>query len=203
MTARGALTALEVTPRGRSAESARLDDYLYAGARPDRGIWTDADGQLYAVRSHVRRGPDGVLRRTRGRSVRDGDGWAPLDRQRFELHPERLVEHTAAGPLVLPAALKLGVPVQPAPPDPRTVKLAFVGAAELALGPALEERDALLLRLSDPDGTDWEQWFVRGVGEVALGRAGQAPNRWLIGWMSDRDALFAASAGPGREVDVR
>lgn len=193
------MTALRVIPLGSERSTARLDAFLYVGEKADRAIWLDRDGERFAVRSHVRARDDGVRIRTRVRSVESGTGWRAVDRQVFELRADRFVElptRASAGsfdvPLVLPAVLTVGEAHRPHPSDPRTVTLMYVGAARLALPAANVCRDAIALRLAGLDGVAWDQWLVEGVGEVALGPADEAAQRWLVGWRSGDgdDALF-------------
>ncbi len=194
------MTPLCVSAVAPSGTSARLDSFVYADEKPDRAIWFDTNGDRFAVRSHVVL-KDGVRVRTRVRSVRSGTAWRPVDRQVFELHPERFVElPTGTGleaPLVLPAELQVGESHRPHPTDPRTVTLRHVGAVRLVLGDLVEERIGIALRLSGLDSDPWEQWLVEGIGEVALGPADQSPRRWLVGWRSGdgREALFTDQRG--------
>ncbi len=198
------MTPLVVTPLAPCGTSARLDAFVYEGEEPDRAIWLDRDGERFAVRSKVGH-KDGVRVRTRVRSVRDGTGWRPVDRQIFELHEDRFVELPSGDkpgfdvPLVLPAELRVGEPHRPHPTDLRTVTLRYVGPVRLTLGGLTDERVGIALRLEGPDQDPWEQWLVEGVGEVALGPAEHEPHRWLVGWRgSGSKALFSGADQAGQ-----
>lgn len=192
---------LRCTPLARSEDEARLDAFVWRGARADLGIWTNREGERFMVRSRVRRDRDGVLRRLRVRSIVEPEAPRELDRTTFELHEERFVElvpATADQPprqLVLPAVLQRDVPVRPEAVAGATVTLRYVGLAALDLDGMRAERRALLLRL---DGaTPMEQWLVEGVGEVALGPVDGPPRRWLAAWRAgdSSDLLFATPRG--------
>lgn len=185
---------LRVETVGSSAPRARLADFVHRAPGPDRAIWRTDGGELVAVQSQVK-DVGGVAVRTRVRLVRREGRWHTVDRIRFELHEDRFVEHAPQGELVLPAELELGVPHRPHPRDPRTVTLRWCGPAVLTLDGAAATRDAIQLVLAGPHADPWEQWLVRDVGEVRLGRLGARPTRWLVGWQTEGEALFAAQAG--------
>jgi|GEM_PF-6870558 len=190
---------LTVTPLSASWPSARLDAFVWGGARADFAVWISPQQERWVVRSRVRRGPDGVLRRLRVRSVVENDAPREIDRSTFELHDDRFVELATDGtsaPLVLPATLLRDEPATPDPDRPETVRMRFAGPVRLEVAGVVAERNALLLRLGTPsDG--WDQWMVQGVGEVTLGPADADPHRWLVAWRAgdQSDLLFAAPRG--------
>jgi len=192
---------LRCTPLGPSGPRARLDAFVWRGARADLGIWTDRAGERFMVRSRVRRESDGVLRRLRVRSIVEPDAPRELDRTTFELHDDRFIElvpplaDAPARQLVLPAVLERDTPVHPEAVAGATVTLRYVGPTALELDGMRAERMALLLRL---DGaTPMDQWMVEGVGEVALGPADGPARRWLAAWRAgdSSDLLFATPRG--------
>ena len=189
------MRVLRVTRAGPSRSSARLDAYVYRGSTPDRGIWRTRQGELLAARSAVRPDPDGVLLRTRTRSIRTATGWRILDRQEFELGGETFVERAHApgqDAVVLPAELERGVEHRTGPLH--RVALLHVGPSLLTFGAVAHERDAIQLRLIAGDDA-WDQWLVAGVGEVSLGRVGALPERWLVGWRGGGAALLLDQRG--------
>jgi len=196
------LRPMKVTPLSGSADRARLDAYLWSGERADMGIWFDRAGVKVMVRSRVRVGQDGVRRRLRVRSHLGDGSPTELDRTTFELHPERFVElppPTAAGVqrrLELDAELVREVPCTPESGSALQVTLLFVGRVRLEVAGVQAERRGLLLRLGEP-GAGWDQWMVEGVGEVAIGPAGEPPHRWLVAWRAgdQSDLLFASPRG--------
>jgi hypothetical protein len=192
---------LRVTPLSPSGPTARLDEFVWGGERADLGVWEDRDGARILVRSRVRRDADGVRRRVRVRSHLGSETHRELDRVTFELHPDRFVELAPVRDggtrrLELPARLDRDRAVLPDPSEPTTVTLRYVGTVRLELAGVCTEREALLLRLGDDRG-GWDQWMVRGVGEVALGPADAAPHRWLSAWRAgdQSDLLFASPRG--------
>lgn len=196
------LRPMRVTPLSPSADRARLDAYLWAGERADMGIWFERSGDKMMVRSRVRIGPDGVRRRLRVRSHLGEDAPRELDRTTFELHADRFVELpplAADGEqrrLELPAELTRDAPCTPDSGSSMQVTLLFAGTARLEVAGVEAERRAVLLRLGEP-GAGWDQWMVEGIGEVAIGPAGEPPQRWLVAWRAgdQSDLLFASPRG--------
>lgn len=177
---------LRVEVLGSSRAEARLGDFLHLDGW-DAGEWRTAQGERVLVLSQARRRGEGWVRR-RDRYV--AASRRRLDATRFLVADEHLVEYAhaqgdgpferLAQPIVLPGRLRRG--------EARSalgVRLLHCGPVRLCCGEHSAEVDGLLL---DAGGN--RQWFVRGVGEVWLGR-GDEPLRWMVGWRAGARTLLA------------
>ena len=179
------MSTLRIEPAGTSEPRARLEDFVWAGAAPDRAVWLHASGERWLVQSACSSGSEQRRRRVDQYSV-VGERPRRVDRLHFLFEDERFVElgPDASRRFELPAELKLRQPVSPG------VTLTHAGPARLRLGLKTETLDAIRLELG---GTT--QWLGRGVGELWIGPSDGPPDRWLVGWEGGARKLFEGVPG--------
>ncbi len=174
------MSILRIETAGPSEPQARLEDFVWPGAAPDRAAWLHGSGERWLVRSACWPGAGRRHRRVDQYSI-VGARPRRVDRLRFLFEDECFVE---LGPgenrrFELPADLQLGHTVSPG------VTLTHAGPVRLQLGLHTEELDAIRLELG---GTS--QWLGRGVGELWIGPSGGPPDRWLVGWEGGERRIF-------------
>jgi hypothetical protein len=173
------------------APRAHLADFL----PPIDGLRTEIvfalrDATLRRAASITRPAPGGGIERELWHYRRTAAGWRALDRTLFRLDGERFEEaeryeaqdgrNLHARPLRLPATVEMGRSYAPLGDGPARVTPRFSGAVILALG-AIEQR-GLALALEGDDGRERRiQWLFAGWGEIALGPADGAFDRWAEG----------------------
>ncbi len=167
----------------------RLVD-LFPAQGEDRAVFCWADGRRTLTCSVVADGCRSLTAFTLPRLV-------PIDRIRFRLDAEGLTEEARHdrldGPnllihaLVLPGSL---APGQAVATGGATITLGWAGRARLQLGGRTAER--VVARLDAHQGRVRRvQWLAAGVGEVAVGQAGQPFERWLEAWSGPGGPLLA------------
>jgi len=201
---------LEIVHATDSLASAQLVRFFH-GRAPAIALFANADGSRRLMRIRWRpQAADGLwvvdayalqgdrVERALDRTLfgADAESFSELGRQR-----ERAGPNLHAEPIRLPAELRVGEWHAPFAGHDARVRLEHAGPVELVLGAARATRTAICL-LAEEAGVAREQWFVEGVGEVALGPRGEPFERWLLGYASEAgEALFgpldaALCAGP-------
>lgn len=192
--------SLRITPLGPSAERAALAEYLPAAPGWTWGLWALAGGDRWLTRSCW----EVPGRRRLEQALLRPGGLVALDHTLFTLDAQELAEHARyhrrggpnlhPRPIVLPATLGLGERHHPLGGE-AWVALAFCGVARLALGERAQE--AWVLALEAAQGPHRQvQWMLAGVGELALGPAGGAPQRWLVAATGPGGALLGGVPAP-------
>lgn len=178
------LPRLDLDASAPSEPSARLADFVWAGATPDLALHALPGGGRLLTRSWF---ADGV-RRVDQYAVEHGDAelvarirWDIDDRRFAEtgrwMGPTGRNQHRRA--MVLPAVMNVGEAVLPLPNA--RVTLAWVGVARLTLDGETFPRRCLRLYI-EGGGARFDQWLAEGVGEVASGPAWGPFGSWLVAW---------------------
>ncbi|MBK6576504.1 MAG: hypothetical protein IPG17_09940 [Sandaracinaceae bacterium] len=155
-------------------------------------LYQDQRGELSLAASRCTPGPTaGGFRRTVVRYIEDAGAWRALDETVFEIDAEsfaEVVQITAAGgpnlhlaPICLPRRLTVGEWHRPLPGVPARVTLASHALVRIeSTHRAARTEVSAIGMLATQGGKRGLQWLALGVGELCIGPARGAPERWLI-----------------------
>jgi hypothetical protein len=201
---------LSITRLGASDAGCRVADFVWSGSEAAVGEIHGAGGQRWLERSWMEAETDGRRTRWLARYLA-GDPLRALEHIRFELSATEFIEaalyRRRAGPnlhrqpIRLPAKLELGVSHHPVDGADARVTMVFVGRVELRVGKRHASLRAMLLR-GEHGAQARDQWLAAGTGEIALGPADTAPERWLAGWQAGRHELLGPVAVPACWPDL-